>query len=73
MTQEPTPDSGLGEVKLSCRNVWKIYGTDPAGFFPGGRGAVDDVEGGVKVVLGDLADPIDDRDHAALRVVAVGL
>ena len=45
MTQEPTPDAGLGEVKLSCRNVWKIYGPDPAGFFPGGRGAVDDVGG----------------------------
>ena len=22
-----------GEVKLSCRNLWKVYGTDPKQFF----------------------------------------
>ena len=22
-------------VKLACRNVWKVYGPDPASFFPG--------------------------------------
>jgi glycine betaine/proline transport system ATP-binding protein len=43
VAQGPTPDDGLAEVKLSCRKVWKIYGPDPAGFFPGGGGAVDDV------------------------------
>jgi glycine betaine/proline transport system ATP-binding protein len=31
-----------GEIKLSCRNVWKIYGDDPGRFFAGGEGAVED-------------------------------
>ncbi len=30
------------EVKLSCRNLWKIYGPDPAGFFATASGVVDD-------------------------------
>ena len=29
------------DVKLSCRNVWKIYGETPAQFFEAGNGAVD--------------------------------
>ncbi len=33
---------GDGRVKLSCRNVWKIYGNDPDQFFRNGSGAVDD-------------------------------
>ncbi len=31
-------------VKLSCRNVWKIYGDNPAQFFSGGNGKVDNAE-----------------------------
>jgi glycine betaine/proline transport system ATP-binding protein len=31
-----------GEVKLSCRNLWKVYGDRPDSFFASGRGAVDD-------------------------------
>ena len=30
------------DVKLSCRNLWKVYGDDPAGFFDHGKGAVDE-------------------------------
>ena len=29
-------------IVLSCRNVWKIYGKNPAQFFTDGNGAVDD-------------------------------
>ena len=29
------------DVKLSCRNVWKIYGETPTQFFEAGNGAVD--------------------------------
>jgi glycine betaine/proline transport system ATP-binding protein len=28
----PAASGGDGPVKLSCRNVWKVYGPDPAGF-----------------------------------------
>jgi glycine betaine/proline transport system ATP-binding protein len=31
-----------GEVKLSCRKLWKVYGDRPDGFFDSGRGAVGD-------------------------------
>jgi glycine betaine/proline transport system ATP-binding protein len=31
-----------GQIKLSCRNVWKVYGDRPDGFFTGGEGAVPD-------------------------------
>ena len=31
-----------GEIKLSCRNVWKVYGDHPERFFNGGEGAVAD-------------------------------
>lgn len=34
-----------GEIKLSCRNVWKIYGEDPGRFFAGGVGAAKDAAG----------------------------
>lgn len=34
-----TPD--VGEVKLSCRNVWKVYGSQPAQFFKNGGGTVE--------------------------------
>jgi len=31
-----------GDIKLSCRNLWKVYGSDPARFFSGGAGAIAD-------------------------------
>jgi glycine betaine/proline transport system ATP-binding protein len=31
-----------GEIKLSCRNVWKVYGPHPGRFFTGCEGAVPD-------------------------------
>jgi glycine betaine/proline transport system ATP-binding protein len=30
------------EIMLSCRNLWKVYGEEPARFFPGGSGGVAD-------------------------------
>ena len=33
------------EIKLSCRNVWKVYGDSPERFFPDGEGAVSDTAG----------------------------
>lgn len=35
---------GEGPVKISCRNVWKVYGKDPAQFFSGSQGAASDAE-----------------------------
>lgn len=32
-------------VKISCRNVWKVYGDDPGGFFTDGDGKVADADG----------------------------
>ncbi len=37
---EPT-----GSVKMSCRNVWKVYGADPHQYFSSRNGAVDDPAG----------------------------
>ncbi|MSP81345.1 MAG: ATP-binding cassette domain-containing protein [Alphaproteobacteria bacterium] len=37
--------AGGRDVKISCRNVWKVYGADPGRFFPGGNGAVGDAAG----------------------------
>ena len=37
-----TTESTSRDVKLSCRNLWKVYGETPAGFFDNGKGAVDD-------------------------------
>ena len=34
-----------GEIKLSCRNVWKVYGEQPDRFFASREGAVDDPAG----------------------------
>jgi len=34
-----TAANGRGDIKLSCRNVWKVYGQDPAQFFAGGKAA----------------------------------
>ncbi|MEK9611268.1 MAG: betaine/proline/choline family ABC transporter ATP-binding protein [Alphaproteobacteria bacterium] len=43
------------DVKLSCRNVWKIYGETPAQFFEAGNGAVDSPAA--------LAETISTSDH----------
>ena len=34
-----------GDVKLSCRDVWKVYGPQPEMFFPNHRGRVEDPVG----------------------------
>lgn len=43
------------DVKLSCRNVWKVYGAQPDSFFDRGNGMVKDVN--------DLADKVRENDH----------
>ncbi|MFD1160596.1 quaternary amine ABC transporter ATP-binding protein [Roseovarius aestuarii] len=43
------------EIKLSCRNVWKIYGAQPGQFFEGTQGHVADA--------GQHADTIRKADH----------
>lgn len=43
-------------VKLSCRNVWKVYGSDPARFFP----APSDIAGSG---ISGIAQTIRDADH----------
>jgi len=43
------------DVKLSCRNVWKVYGERPKQFFSGSSGVVDDA--------GALAQRIRDAEH----------
>lgn len=30
------------DIKISCRNVWKVYGENPSQFFQAGRGKVED-------------------------------
>ena len=32
MRSDATESNAIGEPKISCRNVWKLYGDDPAGF-----------------------------------------
>ncbi len=39
--------NATGDLKLSCRNVWKVYGADPGSFFPGGSGKVEDARAAV--------------------------
>jgi glycine betaine/proline transport system ATP-binding protein len=46
------------QVKISCRNIWKVYGPNPESYFEGGNGAVGDPAG-----LGD-------RMRSELHVVA---
>ncbi len=43
------------EVKIACRNVWKVYGENPAGFFTDGKGEVDDPQ--------DLLERIRESHH----------
>ena len=41
-TKNANGASGSKTVKVSCRNVWKVYGEAPDQFFPSGSGKVDD-------------------------------
>lgn len=47
-----TPASDHNEVKLSCRNVWKIYGAQPEQFFDGAQGRVADAHQHADTVRG---------------------
>ena len=51
----PRGDVVSDTVKLSCRNVWKVYGDRPQRFFTGRNSAVDDA--------GALARRIRGEDH----------
>jgi glycine betaine/proline transport system ATP-binding protein len=35
-------DPKENSIKLSCKNLWKVYGSDPGKFFPGGANAIAD-------------------------------
>ena len=37
-----TPGGTKKDIKLTCRNVWKVYGSAPEQFFDNGAGVVDD-------------------------------
>jgi len=50
-----TPTNEHSAIKLSCRNVWKIYGGQPGQFFEGSQGRVADAV--------QHADAIRDADH----------
>ena len=49
MTDDTDADAGRG-VKLSCRNLWKVYGAEPASFFPNPNGVVDDPKAHVAAI-----------------------
>ena len=55
---EVSAGAGERQVKISCRNIWKVYGPNPESYFDSGNGAVGDPAG-----LGD-------RMRAELHVVA---
>ena len=55
---EVSAGAGERQVKISCRNIWKVYGPNPETYFESGNGAVADPAG-----LGD-------RMRAELHVVA---
>lgn len=50
-----SPVEDPGEIKLSCRNVWKVYGNQPDQFFNNSNGAVDNPA--------SHADTIRDKGH----------
>lgn len=50
-----TPTNDHSDVKMSCRNVWKVYGAQPDQFFEGGQGDVADPS--------NLADTVRDAGH----------
>ena len=45
------------DVKISCRNVWKVFGEDPSRFFPGGDGQVPDPASHYEHILGSAHLP----------------
>ena len=42
---------GSQDIKLSCRNVWKIYGDNSDSFFINGSGKIDDPQGHTNTIL----------------------
>ena len=42
----------VADVKISCRNVWKVFGEYPSRFFPGGDGRVPDPASHYEQILG---------------------
>ena len=50
--QARTMASASRDVKLSCRNLWKVYGDNAAGFFEDGNGAVADPAALVEEIRG---------------------
>lgn len=60
MAEAPETPVEARPVKLSCRNIWKVYGEDPAQFFKGREGAVGDADAHVSRIR--------DNDH----IVAAG-
>ena len=50
-----TPTNDHSDVKMSCRNVWKVYGAQPNQFFEDGQGDVADPS--------NLADTVRDAGH----------
>ena len=48
MAENISEGTANGEIKLSCRNLWKIYGPEPEDFFTDSGGAVADVSGHIE-------------------------
>jgi glycine betaine/proline transport system ATP-binding protein len=46
-------EGNAGDVKLSCRDVWKVYGPQPEKFFTDHRGRVEDASGLAAEIRGD--------------------
>ncbi|MEM7172955.1 MAG: betaine/proline/choline family ABC transporter ATP-binding protein [Pseudomonadota bacterium] len=51
--QQGADGSAIGDVKISCRNIWKVYGESPQQYFPGGQGTVEDRDGLIDRMQGD--------------------
>ena len=41
---------GAREVKISCRNIWKVYGPTSDSYFDDRNGAVEDPDGAVRAI-----------------------
>ena len=50
MSENISEGAANGEIKLSCRNLWKIYGPEPEGFFTDSGGAVADTSGHIEQI-----------------------
>ncbi len=51
--EAPAQQSPDRNVKLSCRNLWKVYGPDAARYFPANSGVVDDPPALIKQIRSD--------------------